>query len=102
MADPQTLSENNMQMRNMSENARQLVRNGKALTMNSNIKAYMDRVKQLNEDTKRKVLTIVKTHYHKQGKGNVWSEISREMSGGKRKTRKSKKASKKTRRHRKH
>lgn len=96
MSDPQ-------QQSNMSPNMQRLVNNGKALTKNSNIKAYVDRVKQLNENSRRKVLTAVKTSYHGNGnKQAVWTEISKAMNGGKRKTRKSKKASKKTRRHRKH
>lgn len=80
----------------------QLVNNGKALTKNSNIKAYVERLKNLGENQKRYVLTEVKSSYHKSNKGDVWSLISKAMSGGKRKTRKSKKASRKTRKHRKH
>ncbi len=80
----------------------QLVNNGKALTVNSNIKAYMNRVKQLSENDRRTVLTAVKSNFHKSNKSNVWTKISSEMDGGKRKTRKSKKASRKTRKHRKH
>ena len=79
-----------------------LINNGKALTKNSNIKAYADRVKQLSENDKRHVLTEVKSSYHNSKKSNVWTLISKAMSGGKRKTRKSKKASRKTRKHRKH
>lgn len=79
-----------------------LIENGKALTVNSNIQAYMGSLKNLKEDEKRYVLTEVKSSFHSQQKGNVWSKISKEMSGGKRKTRKSKKASRKTRKNRKH
>jgi hypothetical protein len=78
-----------------------LVNNGKALTVNSNIQAYVDRVKQLSKNDQTYVLTQVKSSYHASNKGNVWSKLSKTMSGGKRKTRKSKKSrkSKKTRKH---
>lgn len=82
-----------------------LINNGKALTKNSNIKAYAARVKQLNENGQRNVLTKVKQSYHASNKGDVWTLISKAMSGGKRSgraTRKSKKTSKKTRKNRKH
>ena len=74
-----------------------LANTGKKLTMKSNIKSYVKRLDQLNENDKRAVLTNVKQTYHNQNKGNVWSEISREMRGGKRsrKTRKAKKGSRK-------
>jgi hypothetical protein len=77
-----------------------LVNNGKALTVNSNIQTYVNRVKKLSEEDQRFVLGQVKTSYHATNKGNVWSKISKTMSGGKRKTRKSKKSRKsKTRKH---
>ena len=78
-----------------------LVNNGKALTLNSNIQSYVDRVKQLPKNQQTYVLTQVKGSYHQSNKGNVWSKISKTMNGGKSKTRKSKKTkkSKMTRKH---
>jgi uncharacterized protein (UPF0335 family) len=93
-------------IRNRNPLVQKLANTGKRLTMKSNIKSYINRLNQLNENEKRNVLTQVKGVYVNENKSNVWSEISRELGrrdthGGKA-TRKSKKASKKTRKNRKH